>query len=165
VIFFVAIITTGAYDCLEFLLCQNLVGVCRLYFLKTWVFALIIWSSPPSKLGWHMPTLLFDPGAFALIIWFSHLFIADDRCGRMSANDLRGWGHLCYCFLFSPPHRAREPFGFIVCFSQGCFCSVTLALPMAASAGTWRLHALLPTSWSKAGRYYRQRPAHGWMDV
>ena len=59
----------GAYDCLEFSL---------------------------IKYGLAPACLYLTSEHLALIICFSHFFIVGARCGRMSTNDPRRWGHLSY---------------------------------------------------------------------
>ena len=60
----------------------------------------------------------------------------------MSACDPRGWGHLSYGVV--PPlllEGERELFGFIDCFTDGCFCPVRLSSPYGgirrAHLGAW----------------------------
>jgi len=60
----------------------------------------------------------------------------------MSAWDPRSWGHLSYGVV--PPlllEGERELFGFIDCFTDGCFCPVRLSSPYGgirrAHFGDW----------------------------
>ena len=95
------------------------------------------------RVGSRLP--LFDVGAFG----FNYLLLPTSSSPRLGADECRPMifrdGGICHMLLVLPPllKRGGELFGFIVCFSDGCFCSVRLVLPMAASAGP-----ILETGWS-----------------
>ena len=78
----------------------------------------------------------------------------------MSACDPRGWGHLSYGVV--PPlllEGERELFGFIDCFTDGCFCPVRLSSPYGgirrAHFGDWM--NLTPTYWTQSGHRCRTK--------
>ena len=114
----------GAYDCLEFSV---------------------------FKYGLVRACLYLTSEHLALIICFSHFFVAGARCGRMSANDPRGWGHLSYASCSPSPSRKGRRTIWLYCV-KGAWISTphvpvtgrTVTPPKTASGGldTLRLRLL-----------------------
>ena len=96
---------------------------------------------------------------------FNYLLLQTTSSSGLGADECRpmihGDGGICLMLLVSVPllERGRKPFGFIVCFTDGCFCPVRLSSPYGgirrAHFGDWM--NLTPAYWTQSGHRCRTK--------